>query len=81
VVPADAGIADVKPYPATKDSGVPWLGEVPEDREVLPNRAVFSEVKERDRPAAVPHNIQQLWPSDDVGTTRMTSRFCAVITV
>ena len=23
-------IADLKPYPAMKDSGVPWLGEVPE---------------------------------------------------
>ena len=23
-------IADLEPYPAIKDSGVPWLGEVPE---------------------------------------------------
>ncbi len=23
-------IHDLKPYPAYKDSGVPWLGEVPE---------------------------------------------------
>ena len=23
-------LADLKPYPAMKDSGVPWLGEVPE---------------------------------------------------
>ena len=23
-------IADLNPYPAMKDSGVPWLGEVPE---------------------------------------------------
>lgn len=23
-------IADLKPYPAYKDSSVPWLGEVPE---------------------------------------------------
>ena len=23
-------IDDLKPYPALKDSGVPWLGEVPE---------------------------------------------------
>jgi len=29
-------IADLKPYPAMKDSGVPWLGEVPEHWEVLP---------------------------------------------
>src|SRR6266540_642471 len=33
-----------------KDSGVPWLGAVAEHWEVLPNRALFSEVKERDCP-------------------------------
>ena len=27
-------IADLKPYPAMKDSGVPWLGEVPEHWEI-----------------------------------------------
>ncbi len=43
-------IADLKPYPVYKDSGVPWLGEVPEHWEVLPNRAVFTEVKQRDHP-------------------------------
>ena len=43
-------IADLKPYPAMKESGVPWLGEVPEHWEVLPNRAIFIEVKERDHP-------------------------------
>lgn len=40
----------LKPYPAMKDSGVPWLGKVPEHWAVLPNRALFSEVKERDHP-------------------------------
>ena len=45
-------IADLKPYPAMKDSGVPWLGEVPEHWDVLPNRAIFDEIKERDRPDA-----------------------------
>ncbi|MBI4880997.1 MAG: hypothetical protein HY812_15270 [Planctomycetes bacterium] len=45
-------IEDLKPYPAMKDSGVPWLGEVPEHWGVLPNRAIFDEVKERDRPDA-----------------------------
>ena len=39
-----------KPYPAMKDSGVPWLGEVPEHWDVLPNRVLFGEVKERDHP-------------------------------
>ena len=28
-------IHDLKPYPAYKDSGVPWLGEVPEHWEVI----------------------------------------------
>ena len=40
----------LKPYPTMKDSGVPWLGQVPEHWEVLPNRALFDEVKERDHP-------------------------------
>ena len=29
-------IADLKPYPAYKNSGVPWLGEIPAHWEVLP---------------------------------------------
>ena len=43
-------IAGLKPYAAMKDSGVPWLGNVPKHWEVLPNRALFAEVKERDHP-------------------------------
>ena len=31
-------ITDLKPYPAMKDSGVPWLGEVPEHWEVRRSR-------------------------------------------
>ncbi len=42
--------ADLKPYPAYKDSGVPWLGDVPEHWDVLPNRALFTEVEERGHP-------------------------------
>ena len=45
-------MADLRPYPALKDSSVPWLAEVPEHWRVLPNRAVFTEVKERDHPNA-----------------------------
>ena len=41
---------DLTPYPAMKDSGVPWLGEVPKHWKVLPNRALFAEVKECDHP-------------------------------
>ena len=43
-------IADLKPYPAIKDSGVEWLGEVPGHWEVSPNRALFTEVKDRGHP-------------------------------
>ena len=42
--------SSLEPYPAYKDSGVPWLGEVPAHWEVLPNRATFSEVNTREHP-------------------------------
>lgn len=45
-------IANLRPYSAMKHSGVAWFGQVPEHWQVLPNRAVFTEVKERDRPDA-----------------------------
>jgi len=40
----------LKPYPVYKDSGVLWLGKVPVHWEVRPNRALFTEVNERDHP-------------------------------
>ena len=43
-------IGDLKPYSAYKESGLPWLGKVPVDWPVLPNRAVFGEVKDRNHP-------------------------------
>jgi len=43
-------IANLKPYPATKDSGVEWLGEVPEYWDVVKLRHVLRPVVERDRP-------------------------------
>ena len=43
-------MSDLKLYPAMKDSGVPWLGKVPEHWGVLSNRALFTEVNERDHP-------------------------------
>ncbi|TVP79462.1 MAG: restriction endonuclease subunit S, partial [Puniceicoccaceae bacterium] len=43
-------IADLKPYPEYKESGQEWLGQVPKHWDVLPNRAIFSEIKERDCP-------------------------------
>lgn len=39
-------IHNLKPYSAYKDSGVPWLGEVPEHWEVVPNRAFLKLKKE-----------------------------------
>ena len=40
----------LKPYPSYKPSGVEWLGDVPAHWEVLPNRAIFAEVNERNHP-------------------------------
>ena len=36
---------NLKPYPAYRDSGVAWLGAVPEHWELLPGRACFREKK------------------------------------
>ena len=38
------------PYPAYKPSGVEWLGDVPTHWELVPSRAVFTEINERDHP-------------------------------
>ncbi|OFW09805.1 MAG: hypothetical protein A3G20_03970 [Acidobacteria bacterium RIFCSPLOWO2_12_FULL_59_11] len=38
-------IVDLKPYPAMKDLGVPWLGKVPENWQRLPGRVCFNEQK------------------------------------
>lgn len=38
-------IDGLKPYPKLKDSGVPWLGAVPEHWRMLPGRACFVEKK------------------------------------
>lgn len=43
-------INGLKPYPAYKDSGVEWLGKVPEHWEVLPGRTVFREINDRGHP-------------------------------
>ncbi len=40
----------LKPYPEYKQSGVQWLGKIPAHWSILPNRALFSEVKERNHP-------------------------------
>lgn len=38
-------IADLEPYPAMNDSGVPWLGEVPEHWRYLPGKLCYREKK------------------------------------
>lgn len=43
-------IDGLKPYPEYRESGVQWLGQVPAHWEVLPNRALFAEVNERNHP-------------------------------
>ena len=43
-------IADLRPYPEYKDSEQAWLGRVPQHWSVLPNRALFAEVKDREHP-------------------------------
>jgi type I restriction enzyme S subunit len=43
-------IDGLKPYAKCKESGQAWLGSVPSHWPVLPNRAIFAEVKDRDHP-------------------------------
>lgn len=40
-------IAGLKPYPEYKKSQLRWLGRIPSHWEVLPNRAIFAETKDR----------------------------------
>ena len=42
-------INDLKPYPSMKDSGLPWLGELPEHWEVHKLRNLLNPVTERNR--------------------------------
>jgi type I restriction enzyme, S subunit len=43
-------IDHLKPYPAYRDSGVVWLDKIPVHWSVLPNRALFAEVNQRNHP-------------------------------
>lgn len=40
----------LKPYPKYKDSGVEWLGNIPEGWNLLPNRKLFIEIKKSGYP-------------------------------
>ena len=43
-------IDGLKPYPEYKSTAQAWLGDVPRHWSVLPNRALFAEVKDRNHP-------------------------------
>ena len=43
-------IEGLKPYAEYKESGQAWLGNVPAHWALLPNRAIFDEVKDRNHP-------------------------------
>ena len=43
-------IANLQPYPDYRQSDQAWLGRVPQHWPVLPNRALFAEVKDREHP-------------------------------
>ena len=41
---------DLQPYPAYQETDIPWLGQVPAHWEILPNRALFIEIKDQNHP-------------------------------
>ncbi len=43
-------IEGLQPYPEYQESGQKWLGRVPVHWDILPNRALFEEVKDRNHP-------------------------------
>lgn len=43
-------IADLRPYPEYKESEQAWVGKVPRHWTIMPNRAIFLEIKERENP-------------------------------
>jgi hypothetical protein len=47
---ADTMIDTLTPYPAYKDSGLPWLGQVPEHWEVRRMKFLFRNRSEKDSP-------------------------------
>ena len=65
-----AMIADLKPYPAYKDSDVPWLGEVPEHWVVKRNKLFMREVNQRSEDGSE----ELLTVSQYTGVTRRRER-------
>lgn len=70
-------VHDLKPYSAYKGSGVPWLGEVPEDWNVLRGRYLFREIDQRSTTGAETHlSMSQrlgLVPSSEVQERRLVA--------
>ena len=64
-------IDGLKPYPAYKDSGVPWLGQVPEHWEVKRNKLLLREVNDRSEGGTE----ELLTVSQYTGVTARRSRF------
>ena len=53
--------SSLQPYSAYKPSGVEWLGDVPEHWRMLPHRAIFYEVNERDFPREEMLSVTITW--------------------
>jgi type I restriction enzyme S subunit len=70
-------IADFKPYPAMKDSGVPWLGQVPVHWEIRRARYLVREVDTRSTTGSEIHlSMSQrlgLVPSTEIEERRLVS--------
>ena len=59
-------ITDLKPYPKMKDSGVEWLGEVPEHWEVLRTKRTFGRIVGASTPSS---GETDYWDGDVVRMT------------
>ena len=60
----------IKPYPVMRNSGIPWLGDVPEQWEVKRNKLFLREVKERSEDGSE----ELLTVSQYTGVTRRRDR-------
>ena len=68
--PEAAGSAGLVPHPQTRDSGMEWLGEVPAHWEVVTNRRLFRERKDRSEDG----NGELLTVSHITGVTRRAEK-------
>ena len=57
-------IADLKPYAEVKDSGVPWLGQVPAHWQVVRSKRLFSARKDLAKPDLIRHEVPPISDSD-----------------